>query len=384
MWSCRLNKIKGSNFAKSIANSASLAEVLNEETYLKTQKQPMHSDFFIRIWQWQYLLELFIASIFLALLLALAEAGAWSALDSHNFIIHLLYINWTMLVFIAVLDVLRNFWQRLSSFVAMFAGFLLLQLIVLITTCSLNILFYWGSNFSLQNLSWQIVFDEVSLYLGYAVLLGAFGLRYIYTRGEWLKQQKSELNARIQAMQARIHPHFLFNSLNSVVSLIGSDPVRAEQMLIDLSRLFRASFQELKLVTLKEEIQLCKHYLAIESVRLGSRLNVEWNIQHPEQLANVNIPLLTLQPLLENSIFYGIEPNHTGARIAILVEILQNQVTIVITNPYIQDRMGRRDSNGIALENVRQRLKAYFGYAVQFRTHAGSGIFTTFIQYQYK
>ena len=344
----------------------------------------MHSDFFIRIWQWQYLVELFIASIFLSLLLSLAEVGAWSALDLQNVIIHMLYINWTMLVFIAVLDVVRNFWQRLNAFVAMIAGFLLLQLIVLITTCSLNILFYWGSNFSLQNLSLQIVFDEVFLHLGYAVLLGAFGMRYIYTRGEWLKQQKSELNARIQAMQARIHPHFLFNSLNSVVSLIGSDPDRAEQMLIDLSRLFRASFQELKLVTLKEEIQLCKHYLAIESVRLGSRLNVEWNIQHPEQLVNVSIPLLTLQPLLENSIFYGIEPNHTGAKIAILVEILQNQVTIVITNPYIQDRMGRRDSNGIALENVKQRLKAHFGYAVQFRTHAGSGIFTTFIQYQYK
>lgn len=383
MWSCRLNKIKSSNFAKSIANSPSLAEDLNKETCLKNKKPPIHSDFFIRIGQWQYFVELFIASVVLAVLLALAEAGAWSVLDLTQVIKYVLYFNWIMLVFISILDAVRAYWQKLNPAIAMVLGFLLLQFIVLITTSSLNIVFYWGSNFSLQNLSWSIVFEQVFLHLGYGVLLGAFGLRYIYVRGEWLKQQKSELNARIQAMQARIHPHFLFNSLNSVVSLIGSDPERAEQMLIDLSRLFRASFNEFKLVTLKEEIQLCKHYLSIESVRLGSRLNVEWNIQQPDRLTAVSIPLLTLQPLLENSIFYGVEPNHTGAKIAILVEIMQNQVTIVITNPYLQDRIGRQDSNGIALENVKQRLKAHFGYTVQFRNHAGNGIFTTFIQYQY-
>ncbi|MFE8306240.1 histidine kinase, partial [Acinetobacter baumannii] len=86
------------------------------------------------------------------------------------------------------------------------------------------------------------------------ILLGAFCLRYMYIREQAVLQQHSELNARVQAMQARIHPHFLFNSLNSVVSLIAIDPDKAEQMLIDLSKLFRASFQELKLVTLKEEI----------------------------------------------------------------------------------------------------------------------------------
>jgi two-component system sensor histidine kinase AlgZ len=206
----------------------------------------------------------------------------------------------------------------------------------------------------------------------------------LYIREQAVLQQNSELNARIQAMQARIHPHFLFNSLNSVVSLIAIDPDKAEQMLIDLSKLFRASFQELKLVTLKEEIQLSQQYIAIEQIRLGDRLNVEWNIQQPLLLDQVKIPLLTLQPLIENSIFHGVEQKIIDAKIGILVEILQNQVNIVITNPFLQDRIKVREGHGIALENVKQRLKAHFGDSVYFRNYAGNGLFTMVIQYQYK
>ncbi len=95
------------------------------------------------------------------------------------------------------------------------------------------------------------------LHLSYGVLIGAFCFRYLYMREQWARQQNSELNARIQAMQARIHPHFLFNSLNTVISLISIDPDKAEQMLLNLSQLFRASFQELKMVSLKDEIELC-------------------------------------------------------------------------------------------------------------------------------
>jgi two-component system sensor histidine kinase AlgZ len=168
------------------------------------------------------------------------------------------------------------------------------------------------------------------------------------------------------------------------VSLIAIDPDKAEQMLIDLSKLFRASFQELKLVTLKEEIQLSKQYIAIEQIRLGERLNVEWNIPQPGLLEYVQIPLLTLQPLIENSIFYGVENQMKDAKIGILVEILQNQVNIVITNPFLQDRIKVRQGHGIALENVKQRLKAHFGDPVYFRNYAGNGLFTMVIQYQYK
>lgn len=384
MWSCRLNKIKSSNFKKSIANSGPVAEALNNESAIKNSEVLGQSHFLKHIGHWQYWLELFIASIVLSLLLTLAEAGAWSKLVLSDVLIYILYINWVVLAFVASVDLFKTQLQKRGSVFAMLVGFSLLQVIVVLTTLALNLLMHWGSHFSLQNFSSAMLTQHLVMNMSYSVLLGAFCLRYIYVRDEWLKQQNSELNARVQAMQARIHPHFLFNSLNSVVSLIGSDPDKAEQMLIDLSKLFRASFQTLKLVSLKEEIQLCQSYLAIEKIRLGDRLEVDWNIVQPALLQQVSIPLLTLQPLLENSIFHGVEKKLINAKIGILVEILQNQVTIVITNPFLADRMSVRQGNGIALDNVKQRLKAHYGYSIQFRNHAGNGIFTTIIQYQYK
>ena len=375
--------MKSSDLGKSITNSKADAEALNADS-ATGQNKFIDANFFVRIGQWQYFVELFIASCALALLLSLAESQTWAAVEFGQIVKKVVYINWVILVFIAFIDVFKKFWQSLNIAQSAIYAFILLEGIILATSSALNVLFFFGSNFSLQNLSLGILFDHVVLHMSYGALLITICLRYMYVRGEWLKQQRGELDARIQAMQARIHPHFLFNSLNSVVSLIGTDPDKAEQVLIDLSRLFRASFQELKIVSLKEEIQLCEHYLSVEKVRLGSRLCVEWNILQPERLKDATIPLLTLQPLIENSIFHGVEKKLINAKIVILVEILQNQVTIVITNPYIADRMAMRESNGIAIENVKQRLKAQYGYTVQFRSHAGNGIYTTVMQYQYK
>ncbi|WP_287911848.1 histidine kinase [Acinetobacter sp.] len=332
----------------------------------------------------QYLLELFISSNVLAFLLALAEAQSWSNLNVWHVLEYILYINWILLAFAAFQDLFAKRLAQYTYLSVMIFSFILLQIIVMCTTVVLNIVYYWAVHFSLQNISVSEISHNLILHLSYGVLLGAFCLRYMYIREQAVLQQHSELNARVQAMQARIHPHFLFNSLNSVVSLIAIDPDKAEQMLIDLSKLFRASFQELKLVTLKEEIQLSKQYIAIEQIRLGERLNVEWNIPQPGLLEYVQIPLLTLQPLIENSIFYGVENQMKEAKIGILVEILQNQVNIVITNPFLQDRIKVRQGHGIALENVKQRLKAHFGDSVYFRNYAGNGLFTMVIQYQYK
>ena len=287
-----------------------------------------------------------------------------------------------ILSFSAFVDYFQDFFTKLSQKVALTLGFVVLQIIVLLTTCAVNIIQFWAARST--GFSEDVLFHGVSLHLGYGILLGAFCLRYLYVREQWLRQQYSELNARIQAMQARIHPHFLFNSLNSAISLIAFDPDKAEQMLLDLSRLFRASFQELKLVKLQDEIELCQRYLAIEQIRLGKRLNLEWKMVHPELFSQVQIPLLTLQPLLENSIFHGVEQNLSTSTVSVLVEITHNQVNIVITNPYIQDKINLRQGHGIAIDNVKQRLMAYYGRAVIFRTFAGDGMYTTVVQYPYK
>ncbi|ATZ65439.1 alginate biosynthesis protein [Acinetobacter bereziniae] len=384
MWSYRLSRKKSSRTKRSIANSASLAEVKHNHSSRKSTLHFQPSYFFSKMGHRQYLLELFISSNVLAFLLALAEAQSWSNLNVWHVLEYILYINWILLAFAAFQDLFAKRLAQYTYLSAMIFSFILLQVIVMCTTLVLNIVHYWAVHFSLQNISTNDISHNLILHLSYGILLGAFCLRYMYIREQAVLQQHSELNARVQAMQARIHPHFLFNSLNSVVSLIAIDPDKAEQMLIDLSKLFRASFQELKLVTLKEEIQLSKQYIAIEQIRLGERLNVEWNIPQPGLLEYVQIPLLTLQPLIENSIFYGVENQMKDAKIGILVEILQNQVNIVITNPFLQDRIKVRQGHGIALENVKQRLKAHFGDSVYFRNYAGNGLFTMVIQYQYK
>ncbi|MGP2362125.1 sensor histidine kinase [Acinetobacter junii] len=375
MWSWRLSKIK-----KSIANPNADAETRRKKLSQSRQMNSSGTYFFTKIGQWQHLLELIVASNVLAMVLALAEARSWHALEGIRVLQYTFFINWVILSFSAFVDYFQDFFTKLSQKVALTLGFVVLQIIVLLTTCAVNIIQFWAARST--GFSEDVLFHGVSLHLGYGILLGAFCLRYLYMREQWLRQQYSELNARIHAMQARIHPHFLFNSLNSVVSLISIDPDKAENMLISLSRLFRASFQELKLVSLEEEIDLCKQYLSIEKMRLGDRLTVEWNIQAtPIELKRATIPLLTLQPLLENSIFHGVEKVLQASTISVLVEILQNQVTIVITNPYSHDKIKSRTGNGIAIENVEQRLKAYYGPAVKFQVYGGVSLYTTVVSY---
>ena len=384
MWSCRLNKIKSIRTKNSITNSGSLAEGQDDQTFADTQGNKTYAYFFTKIGRWQHLIELFIASNILAMILALAEAQSWMALSVERLLQYMLFINWVLLAFVALVELFQKKIQPLNFGQALVVGFILLQMIVLLTTVVLNGVIYFGQNFQIHGLSRDVLLDGVMLHLSYGVLIGTFCFRYLYLREQWARQQNSELHARIQAMQARIHPHFLFNSLNTVISLITIDPDKAEQMLLNLSRLFRASFKELKLVRLKDEIELCQHYLAIEQMRLGDRLRVEWKYDDEVLFSQVQIPLLTLQPLVENSIFHGVEKFLTKSTISILIEVLQNQVNIVITNPYTQDKINLRQGNGIAVENVKQRLEAYYGRTVIFQTYAGKGIFTTVVQYRYK
>ena len=384
MWSCRLNKIKSGRTRMSITNSRQLAEVQDVQSLTSSMAKPNISYLFSKIVQWPHLLEFFVGGVLFAMLLALAEAQSWTNLVFEHVLGYMLYINWVLLSFAALMQYGQKKLQDLSLGMTLLSGFFLLQIIVLVTTLSLNILIFFGANFSFNGLTSAILWNDVALHLGYGLLLGSFCFRYLYLREQWFRQQNSELNARVQAMQARIHPHFLFNSLNNVISLIAIDPDKAEQMLLNLSRLFRASFQELKLVKLSDEIELCQRYLAIEQIRLGDRLQVEWKIEHAELCQQVQIPLLTLQPLLENSIFHGVEKFLTKSTISVLIEILQNQVNIVITNPFTKETIHKRQGHGIAIENVKQRLEAYFGRTVSFQTYAGEGMYTTVVQYQYK
>src|SRR5689334_18302449 len=164
--------------------------------------------------------------------------------------------------------------------------------------------------------------------------------------------------ARLQALQARIRPHFLFNSLNAVLALIRRDPKRAERSLEDLADLFRTLMSDARqFVRLADEISLLERYAEIEHLRLGERLRITWELDAapPDAL----LPALVLQPLLENAIYHGVEPGTAAGDVLVQIERRGDRVHAVIENPYIEAEQ-RRAGNRMALDNVRERLALFF------------------------
>lgn len=196
--------------------------------------------------------------------------------------------------------------------------------------------------------------------------------------------------ARLQALQARIRPHFLFNSLTAVLSLIRSEPRRAEEALENLADLFRVLLREQrKLVPLHEEIELCQRYLQIETLRLGERLAVAWQVD--DEARDSAMPPLILQPLVENAVHHGIEPSHRPAVITIRIARHGSQVTIDIANPMIEGNTQARGKGGMlrpgnhmALDNVRERLALHFDVEAQLETESGAGEYRVRIVVPYR
>jgi two-component system sensor histidine kinase AlgZ len=181
----------------------------------------------------------------------------------------------------------------------------------------------------------------------------------VASRRERMARRKNITN-RMKALQARIRPHFFFNTLNSVASLIRSDPERAEKAIEDLADIFRVVIrQDKKVVSLASDIEIAKQYLNIEKLRLGDRLTVEWHTT--EDAMNATIPGLTLQPLLENAVYHGIEPNLAGGKITIDCTCEDERLLILITNPVPEIKSTRQGGNQIALKNIKERLKRQFG-----------------------
>jgi two-component system sensor histidine kinase AlgZ len=164
--------------------------------------------------------------------------------------------------------------------------------------------------------------------------------------------------ARLQALQSRIRPHFLFNSLNAVLSLIRRDPRRAERALEDLSDLFRVLMQDNRsFVPLGDEIALLERYASLEQLRLGERLKVVWELDTAPR--DALMPPMILQPLLENAIYHGIEPEAGEGRVVVRIEKRGARVFARIDNPYIEEH-AHRAGNRMALENIRERLQLFF------------------------
>ncbi|MGZ8266795.1 MAG: sensor histidine kinase [Burkholderiales bacterium] len=204
-------------------------------------------------------------------------------------------------------------------------------------------------------------------------------LAYFDLRARALSPALAE--ARLQALQARIRPHFLYNSLNAVLSLIRQDPKRAETALEDLAELFRVVMGDNReLSPISREVELCRQYLELEQLRLGDRLKVAWRIDNmpPDAL----VPPLVLQPLVENAVYHGIEPRVEPGEISIDIYAARNQLHAVLRNPY--EKQGYHHAgNRMALENIRERLQLHFDAEATVDTRVGEDMYQVHIVLPY-
>ena len=188
-------------------------------------------------------------------------------------------------------------------------------------------------------------------------------------------QQRSELQLRLDALRSRIRPHFLFNTLNSIASLIAVQPERAEQAIEDVAQLFRAALQtDDRDSSLGEECELCSLYLDIETLRLGDRLRVEWDVD--DSLRGLNLPALLLQPLVENAVYHGVAQRPDGGTVRIRGWRDPRSFSLEVSNPLPQRKPTAAGSGQrMALDNIRQRLEAQYGNAASLTLDSEDGLF---------
>ncbi|GGJ96237.1 sensor histidine kinase [Pseudomonas matsuisoli] len=332
-------------------------------------------DFFLpELCESEALLGLVLAAELLVLVLVLADARQVH-FDWVRLALTSLFVQWIVLLSAALLCRLRPLLARLRPAIA---GFCCALVVVALTLGCTAVSDYFQLVGPLQRV------DEMNLYLRHgsiALIMSALLLRYFYLQSQWRRQQQAELRARIESLQARIRPHFLFNSLNSIASLIVIDPYKAEQAVLDLSDLFRASLARPDtLVPWCEELELAQRYMSIEQYRCGDRLAMQWRVEGvPEEM---RIPQLTLQPLLENAVLHGIQPRVEGGTIEVDAWVESGFFELQVSNPY-DDAVKPTSPRGTrqGLLNIEARLVALFGAEASLTSERRDGCHVTRLRY---
>lgn len=314
----------------------------------------------------------------LAFLLALVPLEARAGVRWRELGLISLFVQWAALTSAAGLCLARPYLARLSNTAAGLVAYLLMMLMLAIVSEAA----YWvmGLTGVEPSAYWHVHFLARNLAMG--AIINGLVLRYFFVQHHWRRNVRAESQARLQALQSRIRPHFLFNSMNTIASLTRSDPAQAETVTENLADLFRMSLNDARnLIGLGEELDLCRRYLYIEALRLGHRLIVDWDTG--DLPAEALIPPLTLQPLLENAVYHGIEPMTAGGRIDIVGRCHGKVVEIDIANPAPGADSPRRNGNRLALDNVRERLAACFGESARVDIDFDNGQFRVRVRMPY-
>lgn len=285
-----------------------------------------------------------------------------------------IFIQWIALTSAAVMCALRKYLNRLPNQRAFFMAYLALLCVTwLVSEASVWLLWLFGKT-TTPHPEWYAYFHIQNLSV--AIIVIAVALRYLMARQQLRRQTASEARAKIQALRARLRPHFLFNSMNIIASLTRSAPSKAEAAIEDMADLFRMMLgDDENLVPIKNEIALARKYLSLEALRLDSRLNVDWDIGTFPRKAIM--PILTLQPLLENSIQHGIEPLPNGGTIVVRLREEHDNIEIRVSNPLPPAPAYKPKKTGAStLDDIRQRLASHYGDSARLEVVEGEGRFT--------
>lgn len=262
-----------------------------------------------------------------------------------------LWVQWTALLTLAALYLLRRPLNRLRppqvAAIALAIGLAMCWLITLVVRT------YLGPGDPANPVDWLGLAWRVS---GITLTVGLLGLAAFHNHWKGRLAAVRAKQAELEALQARIRPHFLFNTLNTGAALVHARPEEAEQLLLDLADLFRAALSGPSELPLQEELGLARRYLEIERLRFGDRLSVAWDL--PDPLPEVRVPTLSIQPLVENAIRHGIEPSPTGGRLDVRVSRRPGVVQVVVGNDL--PGPGTRPAAGhqVGLASARERIEA--------------------------
>ena len=308
--------------------------------------------------RWRPLLLLAFILQLVAIVLTLS-AGAGANVWDRFFVVSL-YLQWIGLCSGAVLCGARR-WLRHAPVQVMFlvAWFLLVAVTGLISAAGYELLLRADPVFAMRP-------EPRSGFLFRHLCIGAIVsllvLRLFWLQHQWRQQVMSEGRSRYEALQARMRPHFLFNSLNSIAALVGSRPAEAETLIEDMAELMRSGLEtRARLVPLAEELTLVRAYLRIEQARLGERLNVEWDLALEAEA--LEVPLLSLQPLVENAVYHGIERLATPGVIGIAARRDGAVLHLEVSNPRPDPAAPAHQGQRIAVDNIAQRLALIYGDA---------------------
>ena len=291
-----------------------------------------------------------------------------------------MFILWLALLSAAILCKIRPWVEKFGGTQAFVFSFLLLELLSLVfAEITYQLTRIYGEAVIINESHAGFILRTFAI----SSIVIALGMRYLYISSEWRRSIVLEAQARISALQALIRPHFLFNSMNTIASLTRTDPSRAEEAVEDLADLLRANLGGPKdRTTLKEELEVAAIYQRIEKLRLGDRLNVRWNVS--ELPMRALIPSLTIQPLLENAIYHGIELLPDGGEVIVNGVRSDDSLEIEILNPVPLDTSGSKDGNQMALANSRQRFELAYGASATVEVQVSGGTYSVLLSLPYE